>query len=145
MGLTDHVVNLDTWRLEVKGHVKKPLSLTYSQVLDLPPLERRVLLICPGFFANHGQWKGFSILDLLQKADIEGGATHVTISGPGGDAAKTFRCPIEDIQSGKVFLATQVNGKDLPGKHGFPLRLVAEGYYGADWVKYVSRITAEKT
>ena len=28
----------------------------------------------------------------------------------------------------------QVNGENLPVKHGYPLRLVAEGDYGSEWV-----------
>jgi sulfoxide reductase catalytic subunit YedY len=51
---------------------------------------------------------------------------------------------MEDILSDKVFLAFGVNGEDLPRKHGFPLRVVAEDYYGYDWVKYVYRVTAER-
>ena len=92
MGETDYEVNLDAWRLKVTGHVKTPLSLTYSQMLSLPSIERSVLLICPGFLAN------------------------------------------------KVFLAYDVNAKALSKKHGFPLRVVAEGYYGTNWVKYVYKV-----
>ena len=33
---------------------------------------------------------------------------------------------------------------DNPEKHGFPLRVVAEGYYGDDWVKYVYKMTLEE-
>ena len=57
---------------------------------------------------------------------------------------KTSRFPIEDIHSNKVFLACNVNDKTFPEKHGFPLRVVAEDYYG-DWVKYVYKITAIKS
>jgi sulfoxide reductase catalytic subunit YedY len=51
---------------------------------------------------------------------------------------------VEDVLSDRVFLAYGVNGKPLPERHGFPLRLVAEGYYGYDWIKYVYRITAKR-
>ena len=44
----------------------------------------------------------------------------------------------------RCFWAYQVNGVDLPQKHGFPLRIVAEDYYGDDWVKYVDKIEAIK-
>jgi sulfoxide reductase catalytic subunit YedY len=37
-----------------------------------------------------------------------------------------------------------VNGQALPKKHGFPLRMVAEGHYGSGWVKYVNRVKLEK-
>jgi sulfoxide reductase catalytic subunit YedY len=44
----------------------------------------------------------------------------------------------------KAFSTYLLNGKTLPLKHGFPLRVVAEGYYGYDWIKHVKRVTADK-
>ena len=140
MGLTDHRVNLDQWRLEVTGNVKKPLKLTYAQLLKLPSVERNVLLICPGFFTNHGRWKGIAVAELLKMAEADAGITHVSFRGPAGRYAKTERFPIEEIHTRKIFLAYGVNGKRLPTRHGFPLRLVAEGHYGYEWVKYVDRM-----
>ncbi len=142
MGPTDTVVDLATWRLEVSGRVKRPLSLQYGQLKALPAIEREVLLICPGFFANHGRWKGVSLNGLLQQADFDRTATRVVIEARGGKAA---RYPVEKLLSDKVFLAYQVNGEELPRRHGFPLRVVAEDSYGSDWVKYVERIIIERT
>ena len=142
MGLTDHEVDLNTWRLEITGTVKKPLKLTYSQLLQMPAIERNVLLICPGFFTNHGRWKGVSIAELLKEADAESGITHVTLRGPEGRYAKVERFPIEEVVSNQVFLAYQVNGQVLPQKHGYPLRVVAEDHYGSEWVKFVHHIEA---
>jgi len=144
MGLSDHDVDLRHWRLDVTGRVKNPLRLTYEEMRALPSMERNVLLICPGFFANHGRWKGVSIAQLLRKAQAEEGVTQVTVTGPEGKYGMVKDFKIEDVDSNKVFLAYEVNGKALPRKHGFPLRLVAEGYYGYDWVKYVHKMTVEK-
>jgi sulfoxide reductase catalytic subunit YedY len=144
MGPTDHKVDLGTWRLEVKGHVKTPLDLTYKQITSLPSVERDVLLICPGVFANHGRWKGISMSALLKMVKAEEGVTHVTVRGPRGASEKVERFSIEEILSNKVFLSYQVNGQILPQKHGFPLRVVAEDHYGYEWVKYVDQITIEK-
>jgi sulfoxide reductase catalytic subunit YedY len=144
MGTTDHKVNLDEWRLEVSGRVKRPISLTYPEILAIPSIEKNVLLICPGFFANHGQWKGISVKALLERAGMDKDVTHVTFSGPKGGYGKQETFPMEDILGDKVFLAYGVNGEPLPKKHGFPLRVVAEGYYGDDWVKYVYKMTLEK-
>ena len=144
MGLTDHEVDLDQWRLEIKGSVKKPLRMTYSQLLALPAIERNVLLICPGFFSNFGRWKGISVRELLRKAEAEPGVTRVSFRGPEGRYAKEEQFSIDEINSDKVFLAYQVNGQALPQKHGFPLRVVAEDHYGAEWVKFVHRIEVHK-
>lgn len=82
--------------------------------------------------------------ELLKMVKAEKGVTYVTVKGPRGASEKVERFPIQDILSNKVFLAYQVNGQILPQKHGFPIRIVAEGYYGDDWVKYVDVITVEK-
>ncbi len=144
MGLSDHPVDLNHWTLKVDGLVKTPLRLSYGQVRTLPSLERKVLMICPGVFVNQCLWKGISIRTLLQKAKAKPGVTHVSINGPEGPYTKTEQFPLKDILSDKVFLAYQVNGADLPQKHGFPLRLVAEDSFGADWVKYVDTVKVEK-
>ena len=140
MGTTNHHVDLKTWHLEISGHLQRPLQLTYPQIVQLPAIERNVLLICPGVFSYNAQWKGVSVATILEMAKVRDGAAHVSFSGPVGNYEKVERFPIEDILSDKVFLAYRVNGEKLPQKHGFPLRVVAEGYYGSDWVKYVSKV-----
>jgi DMSO/TMAO reductase YedYZ molybdopterin-dependent catalytic subunit len=141
MGITNHQTDLNTWRLSIEGRVEGPFHLTYSQILALPAIERNVLLICPGFFANNGRWKGISLAPLLQQAKIKHGATIAAFSGPEGPYEKTESFHLKEILSNKVFLAYGVNGKPLPIKHGFPLRVVAEEHYGFNWVKYVHKIT----
>jgi DMSO/TMAO reductase YedYZ molybdopterin-dependent catalytic subunit len=141
MGITDHQIDLDTWRLEVSGRVEMPLHLRYSEILTLPKIERDVLMICPGVFANHGRWKGISMNALFQKVKVKNGGTLVTFRGPEGIYEKGEQFHLKDVLSNKVFLAYEVNGKALPQKHGFPLRVVAEGHFGFTWVKYVHKIT----
>jgi sulfoxide reductase catalytic subunit YedY len=145
MGLDDHDVDLNEWRLEIGGHVHSALELTYNQIVETPSIERKVLLICPGVFAYHARWKGISVAKLLETAEVDSSVTDVTFSGPDGDYGKSARFPIVDILSDKVFLAYSVNNSVLPQKHGFPLRVVAEDYYGDDWVKYVYKVTANKS
>jgi sulfoxide reductase catalytic subunit YedY len=145
MGQDDYKVNLKSWRLIVEGNVDAATKFTYSRILELPSIERKVLLICPGFFANHGNWKGVSLMTVLNLARMKADTTHLVVSGPQGSYEKTEKFPITDVRSDKVFLAYQVNGVDLPQKHGFPLRIVAEDYYGDDWVKYVYKVEAIKS
>jgi len=145
MGLDDYQVDLNKWQLEIEGLVQRPVKLTYSQITEIPSVKRDVLLICPGFFAYHARWEGVSVVKLLEMAQASPDITHVSFSGPQGRYEKTEKFPIEDIRSEKVFLAYNVNNKVLPQKHGFPLRAVAEGYYGSNWVKYVYKIKAHKS
>jgi len=140
MGETDFKVDLKKWRLEITGRVKKPLILTYAEVLALPSTEKAVLLICPGFFTNHGLWKGIHMEELLKRVEAEKTATHVTFSFTGGSYERKEEFFLKEALSGAVFLAYGVNGKTLPEKHGFPLRGIAEGHFGSRWVKYVDKV-----
>jgi sulfoxide reductase catalytic subunit YedY len=140
MGDTDEKIDPDTWRLVVDGEVNRPLSLTLPQVLALAPVEREVLLVCPGFFSNHGRWKGPSLAALLKRAGVSPEADRIRVYGKSsfGDKKEVFA--LAEAEADLVFLAYQVNGETLPVKHGFPLRVVAEGHWGAEWVKYVYRV-----
>ncbi len=142
MGQTDHDVDLSAWRLSFAGAVEKPLRLGYPEIKALPSFQRKVLLICPGVFAYQARWTGISLWDLLKRAGIDGRATHVEIKGPAGPREKRERFAVAEIRSGAVFLAHAVNGKPLPEKHGFPLRVVAGDHVGDDWVKYVDTVAA---
>jgi DMSO/TMAO reductase YedYZ molybdopterin-dependent catalytic subunit len=137
MGPTDVAVNIKTYRLNITGKVKQPLSLTYDEILKLPSLTETVLLICPGFFTNTGRWTGVSFRTLLQEAAVHQEANYLNVKGAYG---KVVRIPLQDIDRKKVFLAYRVNSNPLPQKHGFPLRLVYEDTYGYDWVKYVDQV-----
>ncbi|MCF8069938.1 MAG: molybdopterin-dependent oxidoreductase [Desulfobacterales bacterium] len=134
----------DSWQLQVDGYVANPLRFSYRRLLKMPVVERDVLLICPGFFANHGRWRGLSINTLLEKAKVLDGATHVHIRGPDSTQEQARVFPISEVLSDKIFLAYGVNGEKLPEKHGYPLRVVAEDYYGDTWIKYVYKLTVLK-
>lgn len=143
MGLEDHEVDLYTWRLSVEGKLTQPFELTYQELRSLPAIEKKVLLVCPGVFVNQGAWRGISVATLLEKGGMHDKVNYVTFRGPHGKYQKTLRVPLDQVRSDTVFLAYAVNGTDLPMKHGFPLRLVADGYYGYDWVKYVDSVEAD--
>ena len=140
MGDKDLAITTDTWRLEVAGEVQTKLALTYDEVLALSPLEREVLLVCPGVFVNHGKWKGFALKALMQRAGSSPDVSKVHFYGRSryGERKETFS--IADVTSDRVFLAYAVNDHPLPRIHGYPLRVVAEGHWGMHWVKYVFKV-----
>jgi len=142
MGATDIALDPTSWRLEVVGGSVSLLHVTFDEILTMPAIEKRVLMICPGFFVNYGNWKGISIMALLERAGIDADVTSVEVKGHDRGSEKAVTYPLEHIRSNQVFLAYEVNGTRLPKKHGFPLRVVAEDYFGYDWVKYVFRVTA---
>ncbi|MCF8033623.1 MAG: molybdopterin-dependent oxidoreductase [Desulfarculaceae bacterium] len=141
MGQSDLKVDPASWRLVVDGAVKKPLELDLAQAKALPVMKKTVLLICPGVFSYNAVYAGFSLGRLLEQAGLEPEASLVEIRGPRGGYAKIEHFKLREVLEDEVWLAYQVNGKDLPPKHGFPLRVVAGEHYGDDWVKYVSQVT----
>lgn len=140
MGDTIYRVDLESWRLTIGGAVQRPAEYTYEELVARPFLERNVLLICPGFFAYNGKWKGFSVARLLEEAGFDPRATHLKFSGSEGIRRNTKRYEIDELGGDRLFLAYRVNDETLPERHGFPLRLVAEGHKGSRWVKYVNRV-----
>jgi len=128
-------VDMKEYRLRVQGLVKQSLTFTFDEVLELPQVERTVLLICPGYFAYNAKWTGVDLWELLQRAELKPEAKTVAIYGA-DHFVHGFE--LQEVKARGMLLAYGVNGIELPIKHGRPLRLVAEGIYGDRWVKYVT-------
>ena len=140
MGDRDAFFDAERWLLELTGAIQTPLQFTYDEILKLPVVEREVLLVCPGVFANYGRWKGISMQELVKRVQPGRGVSRVIIYGRSrvGDRKEIFT--IDEVKAGKVFLSYAVNGEILSRDHGFPLRIVAEGHWGSCWVKYVYKV-----
>jgi len=123
------------YRLQVQGLIERSLEFTFSQLLQLPQVERTVLLICPGYFAFNARWQGIELKEILLRAGVRPEAKEVAFYGADGFL---FRFPLKETTG--MLLAHRVNGIPLPVRHGRPLRLVAPGIYGEQWVKYLTRI-----
>jgi DMSO/TMAO reductase YedYZ molybdopterin-dependent catalytic subunit len=133
-------VNIAHYRLKVDGLVQRPLTLTCDAVLAYPSVTEVVLLVCPFTFVDNAQWTGVPVSTLLTEAGIKAGATKVAFQALDGYQVVL---PLEVVQQEGVFLAYKVDGQVLPAEHGYPLRLVAKGQYGANWVKWVTHIEVQ--
>jgi DMSO/TMAO reductase YedYZ molybdopterin-dependent catalytic subunit len=152
-----------TFRLEVKGHVERPISLSLAQLQSLPPQEIIAVNQCSGnsrgFFdprvaggqAGNGmmgnaRWTGVSLKAVLDKAGVKAGAVQARFDGldrPVDPATPHFSkaLDIDHARDGEVMLAWAMNGRPLPILNGYPLRLVVPGWYGTYWVKHLNEIT----
>lgn len=131
-------VDIATYELSVDGLVNNPLSLSYQDLLQRPTVTQAVLLVCPGFLAANPEWTGVPVSALLAETGIRPVATHIifySIDGSFRDFA------LADLTWDGLFLAHTVDGQILPNKHGYPLRLIQKGHYGASWLKWVNRIS----
>jgi sulfoxide reductase catalytic subunit YedY len=143
MGDKDAPYQPDRWRLTCTGAVQTPVEFSYPEILKLPSIEREVLLLCPGVFANHGRWKGISGKKLTRLVQPHDRVSRILFYGRSRFEDRLDRYELNEFRSDVVFLAYAVNGQTLPRKHGFPLRVVAEGHYGMNWTKFVYKIEFE--
>jgi sulfoxide reductase catalytic subunit YedY len=131
-------VDIAKWRLKIKGKgVPSRLELDFQELMQMPREKRKVLLICPSFFADYAEWEGPSLDTILERARAKGEFKGVRFRGLDGYTAEFKR---DELDEGFLFLALKVNGEWLPEKHGYPARLVAEDFYGGRWVKWISEI-----
>ena len=155
-------VDVDKFRLAVRGHVNEVLSLPLSQILSLPRVEMAAVNQCSGnsrgFFeprvaggewANgamgNARWIGVRLKDVLDRAGVKAGAVQVRFNGmdepvvsDGPDFMKSL--DIDHARDGEVMIAYGMNGEQLPLLNGFPLRLVVPGWYATYWVKMLNDI-----
>jgi DMSO/TMAO reductase YedYZ molybdopterin-dependent catalytic subunit len=140
-GTPQEVSDLSSWRLSLGGKgLGSPLALAYAELAALPLVKKRVLLVCPGYFADYAEWEGVPLSVLLEKAKARPDFINVSFTSYDGYTARFTR---EEAASHLLFLAVRVNGETLPTTHGYPVRLVAEDLYGARWVKWIKEIHVE--
>ncbi|MEO8972815.1 MAG: molybdopterin-dependent oxidoreductase, partial [Ktedonobacteraceae bacterium] len=79
--------------------------------------------------------QGISIGHLLDQVGVHTNAIAVSFISVTG---YRWSLPLEEAR--KALLATHVGSEALLYEHGFPLRLVASGRRGFEWVKWITRI-----
>jgi DMSO/TMAO reductase YedYZ molybdopterin-dependent catalytic subunit len=144
-------VDPDEWSLQVRGRVERDLSIGVDDLPGngdtadapngggirnaVPFAERRALLDCTsGWYSVH-DWQGIRVGDLLAAVDPGEDARYVRFLSVTG---YRWTLPIEEARD--AVLATHVDGDRLSHGHGYPLRLVAPGRRGFQWVKWVTAV-----
>jgi DMSO/TMAO reductase YedYZ molybdopterin-dependent catalytic subunit len=130
-----------TWRLRIDGLVRRPVELTYADLLALPKAEQVSTFHCvTGWIVGNVHWGGVRFHDLLARAGIrpEARALHFVSAEKPYDDFLSLR----QVSLANVMLAYEMDGKPLPQEHGAPVRVVIPEMYGYKNVKWVERITA---
>ncbi|HZT07468.1 MAG TPA: sulfite oxidase [Chloroflexota bacterium] len=138
----DPDVNAGSWRLQIKGQVDHPMTLTYQDVKNLPPVTQYLTLQCisnviGGDLMGNALWRGASLADLLQQAGVRPGAVDVILRCADD---YTDSIPIEKAMQPDTILAYEMNGEALPKIHGYPVRLLVPDIYGMKNVKWITEI-----
>jgi DMSO/TMAO reductase YedYZ molybdopterin-dependent catalytic subunit len=134
-------VDRTKYRLDVTGLVQTPQSLTYEEVLALPPVKRAITLYCVEGWDEHLLFEGVRLADILALAKPKKGVrTVIFYAADGYSSSLTY----DDVTRLDLMLAAKINGKVLDDKRGFPFQVVAESKWGYKWVKWVTRIELSK-
>jgi DMSO/TMAO reductase YedYZ molybdopterin-dependent catalytic subunit len=156
-----------TWKLEVDGLVRKPLALALADIRARPRQEIVFTLECSG---NHGfpfftggignaRWAGTPLASILEEAGVlENGIEVVFWGTDAGDVEihdevrnvkmhQNFArsLSLADAMNPNNILCYEMNGEALPAPNGFPLRLIAPGWYGIANIKWLKRIEVRDT
>jgi hypothetical protein len=131
-------IDADDWRLHVTGLVETPQSFAYDDILTTG--EQRVVLDCTSGWYTERDWQGMRVSDLLETTGIDDDSQWVVFHSVTG---YRFGFPIDEADD--LLLATHVDGEQLSHGHGFPLRVVAPGKRGFQWVKWVTAVEVRRT
>ncbi len=129
------------YRLEVRGLVDKPLSLTLAEVRALPSRTQITRHDCVEGWSAIGKWKGARLAALLELARPRPEARYVVLRcADPMDARGTLyyeSIDLDDAYHEQTLLAYELNGAALPVANGAPLRLRVERQLGYKMAKYV--------
>src|SRR3954468_945539 len=163
-------LDLATYRLRVGGAVRNSLSLSYQQLRDMPSETRVAILECAGnsrvFLVpqvpgaqwelgavSNAEWTGVPLRALLERAGLAEDACEIVLEGadrgmpkeepmPPVPISYTWNLPRTKALRSEVLIAYQMNGRELPRDHGFPVRAIVPGHYGMASVKWLTGIQA---
>jgi DMSO/TMAO reductase YedYZ molybdopterin-dependent catalytic subunit len=147
------------WRLELGGLVGTPMTLALADLKERDRQEVTFTIECSGnsaFPFNKGlvgnaTWAGAPLAALLEEAGVLDDGIEVVFWGADG-GEQVWRDEITvneqfarsmslvDAMAPENILAYEMNGEALPALHGYPLRLIAPGWYGIANVKWLTRI-----
>ena len=158
------VIDEKSWALEIGGAVNRPLRLTLDDLKARPRREVVFTIECSG---NHGnppvvsavgnaRWAGTPLAPILEEAEMRGSGREVAFYGRDSGEETVHETikfqanfarsmSLADAMSGDNILAYEMNGAPLPQPNGFPLRLIAPGWFGIANVKWLDRIELRDT
>ncbi|MCE9678820.1 protein-methionine-sulfoxide reductase catalytic subunit MsrP [Shewanella sp. AS1] len=145
---------VDPWVLKVEGLVDRPLTLDLDDLTKLFALEERIYrLRCVEAWSMVIPWVGFPLADLLRKAGVRAGATHVAfetlfdpeqmpgqknrLMGGGIHYPYVEGLRLDEATNELALLAVGLYGSTLRPQNGAPIRLVVPWKYGFKSIKSI--------
>jgi DMSO/TMAO reductase YedYZ molybdopterin-dependent catalytic subunit len=159
------VIDADSFRLTIDGLVGRPCSLGLDDLRRRPATTVRVTMECAGNgrarleprpvsqpwlveAVGTAEWTGVPLRDVLAEVELDPSAVELVFTGADRGVERGIEqdyqrsLTIAEATRAEMLLAYEMNGQPLPPQHGFPVRLVAPGWYGMAHVKWLRNITA---
>ncbi len=130
-------IDSQAWTLTVAGELETPRTYAYE---DLEADETtETLLDCTSGWYTVRRWRGRRVGDMLDDLGVGEDARYVRFRSVTG---YRWSLPVDEARD--ALLATHVDDERLDHGHGAPLRLVAPGRRGFQWVKWIERIEVRR-
>lgn len=130
------------WRLDVRGLVDTPLSLTLDQLRALPQRTQITRHDCVEGWSAIGEWTGPQLSVLLEMAGVKDGANFVVFRCADTYVGRQYYESVDmvDAMHPQTIVAHSLNGEPLPEGNGAPLRMRIERQLGYKHAKYLAAI-----
>ena len=145
------------WTLAIEGEVKKPMTLDLDSLMKLAPLEERVYrLRCVEGWSMVVPWVGYSLAELIKKAEPTGDAKYVEFVTLADKAQMPgLRSPVlkwpyveglrmDEAMHPLTLLTVGMYGEVLPNQNGAPVRIVVPWKYGFKSAKSIVKVRFTK-
>jgi DMSO/TMAO reductase YedYZ molybdopterin-dependent catalytic subunit len=131
------------WRLALRGAVRRPLLLTYADLVARPRTDVYVTLRCVnnppgGRLMSTALWSGVPLASLLADVRAQAGVRAVMLHAADGYDEVI---PLAAALAPGALVAYGMNGQALPRRHGGPVRALVPGFYGLKNVKWLTGVT----
>ncbi|MEK5065946.1 sulfite oxidase-like oxidoreductase [Cytobacillus sp. FSL R5-0596] len=144
-GNVPYYKDMKDWNLHIFGEVKKELSLSYEEVMNLPQtLYKNDIHCVTGWSKFDNAWEGVSAAEIARQAGVKEAAQFVILHAEEG---WTTNLPLQDFLKSTSLLAHTHNGEALTPEHGFPLRAVIPHLYfwkSAKWIRGIEFSQTDK-
>lgn len=124
------------WDLTITGLVDRPVTVDLEQLRAMPSVSLTFDIHCVTKWSKFDTtWTGVRVRDLLERAGVQAGATHVIEHAEYG---YTTNLPIADITTDEAIVAYEFEGEPIEPIHGGPVRIVVPHLYfwkSAKWVR----------
>ncbi|MEZ4569438.1 MAG: molybdopterin-dependent oxidoreductase [Thermomicrobiales bacterium] len=128
-------IDPQSWRLRIHGLVQEQIELDFEAIAAMPSTTSRAILDCTGGWFSEQDWTGVPVSAALAIAGPGSSARSILVTSATG-----YRRRFPISAAGRLLLGTHSTGELLSSGHGAPVRLIAPGQRGYNWVKWVVEI-----